>query len=509
MSPQTKRFFFWFVIAFLIIFIILISISLIHNFNKSKIISLPAQEMRGVWMSRFDYTEPFPSYNPDSMKTYISDSFRRLKDANFNVIFFQVRGNADAFYASRYEPWSNLLTSKLGQNPGWDPLAYAIETAHQLGLELHAWLNVFPAWRGTAPPTTSQPLHPYLAHPDWLICDENGKKMLLSDGYVSFSPGIPAVHNHLIKVISDIVSRYDIDGIHFDYLRYPEQSELKGYSHDPISWARFQSHEGNPLGLDWTDWQREQINEFVARAYNCVTDIKPEIKVSAAVIGSYKTDHWNGYSAGFQDPRRWLEIGKIDLIIPMTYYHLNHKNFTFNKALKEWQSVIDNPDQIFPALAAYNLSWEEIIEEIHLVRNSHFKGMVFFAASSLDSEKLQSLQTTEFQYPSIFPCLTWKDAVAPPSPINFTVEKLTSDSLEFIWQIPHQSNDIKKFVIYQSKNLPIELTKGENILAIVAGSDTSYQTKFNLPDQRRYYYTITSLDAAYNQSEPAAVIKIK
>jgi len=171
--------------------------------------------------------------------------------------------------------------------------------------------------------------------------------------------------------------------------------------------------------------------------------------------------------------------------------------------------VIDNPDQIFPALAAYNLSWEEIIEEIHLVRNSHFKGMVFFAASSLDSEKLQSLQTTEFQYPSIFPCLTWKDAVAPPSPINFTVEKLTSDSLEFIWQIPHQSNDIKKFVIYQSKNLPIELTKGENILAIVAGSDTSYQTKFNLPDQRRYYYTITSLDAAYNQSEPAAVIKIK
>ncbi|HPC36066.1 MAG TPA: family 10 glycosylhydrolase [Candidatus Marinimicrobia bacterium] len=512
MSPQTKRFFFWFVILFFIIFIILVSNSLIHNFNKSKIISLPAREMRGVWMSRFNYTEPFPSHNPDSMKTYISDSFRQFKDANFNVIFFQVRGNADAFYSSRYEPWSDLLTGKLGQNPGWDPLAYAIEIAHQLGLELHAWINVFPAWRGTVPPTVSQPLHPYRTHPEWLICDRDGKKMPLSNDYVSFSPGIPAVHNHIIKVISDIVSRYDIDGIHFDYLRYPERSEIKGYSHDPISCARFQSHPGNPLGLGWEDWQREQITEFVARAYNCITDLKPEIKVSAAVIGSYKSNKWNGYSAGFQDVRRWAEIGKIDLIIPMTYYPFNHKGFTFNKALKEWQSVIDNTEQIFPALAAFNLSWEEIIEEIHLIRNSNFKGMVFFAASSLDNDKLRYLQTTVFKYPAIFPSLTWKDAVAPLSPINFAVKRVKSDSLEFTWQIPDQIGDIntcKKFVIYRSQTLPIDLSRGENILAIVGGSDSSYTTKLIPHDQRRYHFTITSLDAAYNQSAPAPVIKIK
>ncbi|MDD5540335.1 MAG: family 10 glycosylhydrolase [Candidatus Marinimicrobia bacterium] len=509
MTSHTKRLFLWFVMSFLIVFIILISISLFHNFTKPRLVSLPARELRGVWMSRFDYTQPFENHDPEAMKTFIRDSFQKFKQANFNVIFFQVRGNGDAFYNSQYEPWSDLLTGQLGQDPGWDPLNFAIETAHQLGLELHAWINVFPAWRGKIPPPVTKPIHPYLAHPDWLVCDSDGNPMPLSNNYVSFSAGIPAVHDYLIQVVTNIVSRYDIDGIHFDYLRYPDKAQAMDYSHDPISRSRFNSREGNPLKLDWDEWQREQLTQFVAKVYNNVTAIKPEIKVSAAVVGSYKTARWNGYSEVFQDARRWVEIGKIDLVIPMTYYGRNQHHFAFAAALKEWKAALANQRLVFPGLAVFHLDWKEIIEEIHEIRNHQLAGMVMFAASSLDDEKLQSLESTEFKFPAIIPAMNWKDTTLPATPTDFSINKIDAKSIEFTWQISDTLSDkdnIKQYVIYRSLNKPIDLTKGENILAIIPGSQTSYRTEFKLLD-RRYHYTITSLNDAYNESPPYSTIK--
>jgi len=511
MSPQTKRLFLWFVISFLIVFIILLSTSLFHNFTKPKLVSLPARELRGVWMSRFDYTQPFRSHDADSMKAFISDSFRRFKTANFNTVFFQIRGNGDAFYASKYEPWSAFLTGKLGENPGWDPLAFAVESAHQNGLELHAWINTFPAWRGITPPPVTRPLHPYLAHPDWLVCDYDGKSMPLSDHYVSFSPGIPAVQDYLVNVINDIVSHYDIDGIHFDYIRYPEESEANGYSHDRTSVARHKSREGNPLDLGWSDWQREQLNIFVAKVYNSITSLKPNVKVSAAVIGSYNTAQWNGYTAVFQDARRWAELGKIDMIIPMAYYGHNRTEFSFQAALKEWKSVIRRERHLYPGLGAFNLEWQEVIEEIHDVRNNQVKGLVFFAASSLDDEKLLSLQTTEFKFPAIPPAMTWKDSIPPAAPTDFVINKIDPKFVEFTWQVtatPIDKDASRNFVIYRSLNQPVDLNKGENIFAIIDGKKTSFKTEFKILD-RRYYYTITSIDDAYIESAPLSPIRFE
>ncbi|MCK4689947.1 MAG: family 10 glycosylhydrolase, partial [Candidatus Marinimicrobia bacterium] len=111
-------------------------------------------------MSRFDYTKTIKTHNPDSIKQYIKDTFSKAKNANLNMIFFQVRGNGDAFYKSNYEPWSNMLTGTLGKDPGWDPLEFATETAHELGLELHAWINTFPAWRGIEDPINTIPIQP-------------------------------------------------------------------------------------------------------------------------------------------------------------------------------------------------------------------------------------------------------------------------------------------------------------------------------------------------------------
>jgi len=166
----------------------------------------PKYEARAIWMSRFDYAF---GRTAEQSRNYIRSYFEQARKSNFNIIYFQVRGNADALYHSAYEPWSKILTGTLGADPGWDPLQFAIDRAREQGLELHAWINTFPAWRsGEKPPTASIPEHPYRAHPEWVVCDSSGKPMNPKIGYITFSPGIPEVQQHIQKVLADIVGNY-------------------------------------------------------------------------------------------------------------------------------------------------------------------------------------------------------------------------------------------------------------------------------------------------------------
>ncbi|GEM_PF-670522 len=506
MSPQTKRLFLWFLTGFFILFIVLILISLFHNFTRPKLVSTPAKELRGVWMSRFDYAESFPSHDQDSIRQYIAKSFQQIRAANLNVVFFQIRGNGDVLYPSRYEPWSALLTGKLGQHPGWDPLAFAIQQAHALGLELHAWVNVFPAWRGTTIPPRTKPIHPLLSHPEWLVCDSSGRAMPKSEHYITFSPGNPAVHEHILRVIAEIVSNYDVDGIHFDYVRYPEGSRQMGYSYDRVSLARFKSPISNPLNLDWDDWQREQVTTFIAKAYDCITNIKPYVKVSAAVIGNYKTSGWNGYYTVFQDARRWAEIGKIDWIIPMIYYGRFQRANSFPLVLKEWKNYIEDERPVFAGMGVYRLEWNEILDEISDVRNNKLKGMVFFAISSLDSSKLAALKTLKFFYPALVPPCPWKIRTVLSAPSNFNVTETADHNLLFTWQVPPaERSKYHQFVIYRERQKNIDYKNGENIFAIIPGDKDEYQIKakqFN----SRFYYIITGIDRVGNESPPSNAI---
>lgn len=510
MKPQTKNLLQWIAISTFALTLILIFISLSQNFVKPPKLSLKSREARSVWMSRFDYTERFKTHDPDSIRQYISDSFRQIRDANFNMVFFQIRGNGDAFYKSKYEPWSSMLTGTLGKDPGWDPLEYAISEAHTNGLELHAWVNTFPAWRGLENPIRTMPLHPYLAHPEWVVCDSTGKPMPKSEHYVYFSPGIPAVRDHIVEVVVDITSKYDVDGIHFDYIRYPEGSPKYGYSHDRISFQRFKSQVSNPLNLKWEDWQREQVTAFISKAYDRIIAIKPWVKVSASVIGNYKTSQWNGYHIVYQDARRWAEIGKIDLIVPMIYYKRDYKANSFPIVVKEWKEKIGNERPVLPGMGAYALQWDEILAEIDDIRNSNMPGMVFFAISSLDSERLSSLKMTKFQYPTLLPNLPWKDTIPPQVPEYFQVSK-NEESYCFSWIPPTISKDlevVQQYVIYRSKNLPIDTGRSENIFAIVPGNQN--QLVMNHPKKiKDFYYTITALDRAENESAAATAVRVK
>jgi uncharacterized lipoprotein YddW (UPF0748 family) len=279
--------------------------------------ALRAVEGRAVWVTRWDY------------KT--ADDVRRIVDncarAGFNMIMFQVRGNATAFYRSSIEPWAWELTSSgpatTGRDPGYDPLALAIERAHRRGVELHAYMNVFPAWMSQKypPPEVGQL---WTKHPEWFVADRQGQKMIPWDrdlspqkrDYYSFlNPAHPEVKDYVVSVFREVAERYDVDGIHLDYCRYPD---IGDYSYDPVSLRRFREETGKTPDETpdlWTQWRGRQISEVVRRIHDECRKIKPDLMISASVF----RDPIRTRDRLMQRSLEWMAAGKIEAAFPMIY----------------------------------------------------------------------------------------------------------------------------------------------------------------------------------------------
>lgn len=475
-------------------------------------ITSPPKEARCVWLHRFEYCDATSTFDQDSIRAYIADVIHRAADANFNILIFQVRGNGDAYYTPGLEPWGNLLTGTLGEDPGWDPLEFALELAHERGLELHAWFNTFPIWRGTEPPPITDPPSPYLMHPEWVVSDSAGNPMPLSDHYVSFSPGVPGAQEHIINVVTDVVRRYDIDGVHFDYIRYPEGAPDSGYSHDAISVERFESPAGNPFQLEWHDWQREQLTQFVSRAYNAITREKPWLKVSASVIGSYSAGGWNAYHIVYQDPRRWTELGKMDFIIPMIYWPRTQTTQPFMVRSREWFDHFTLDRYVFPGIGSYRYNsdekpytWAEAEGQIQDLREYGIKGMSFFDARSL-SERWHDLGTTLFRHPANPPPMPWKDDQPPQPPSRLRAE-LTDENLTISWVTP-EDDDVQRFNIYLSRKLPINTLDTRNLRVVTPGPRLEW-TMIYKSEYKGSYIAVSALDQAWNESGLSEPVRIE
>jgi len=262
----------------------------------------PAPEpMAGVWVTRWTWSSP----------SDIDEMFDELAGAGFNAVFFQVRGTFDAYYASSHEPWAARLSGVLGKDPGWDPLAHAIDAAHQRGMALHAYLNAFPMWSGEAPPASVGIPHA-LETADWRVAGPSGSPDELAVGeYTWSSPGIPAVRARLAAVADEIDANYDVDGIHLDLIRYPRPDS----SYDITSNTQLAQSE-----LERAAWQVEQVNAAV----NAV-DQRVASPVTAAVWGVH-TNHWSwpnvseGLAHYYQDSHRWTQEGWASAIVPMIYW---------------------------------------------------------------------------------------------------------------------------------------------------------------------------------------------
>lgn len=363
---------------------------------------VPGGEFRGLWVSRWDYS------NAQDIATLVS----RAEEWGFNAIFFQVRGTADAYYHSAVEPWSAGLTGVLGQDPGWDPLQVALDEAHERGLELHAWVNTMVAWSGTTPPPQSDPPHILYLYPSWRMADAAGEPMAWNSSYTWVSPGVPGVREHIESVLMDLAANYDVDGIHLDYIRYagPE------YSHDPWSESAFDQAVATNPGLDWATFQQDLLSAFVARLYGSVLEVRPSVKVTAAVWGIYENRFgWSGVSQGFwdyyQDSQRWVSEGLLDAICPMIYWPMTDPKggkTDFATLVDDFLSHAGNR-HVYAGMKADYASAAELAAEISYVRSVSGPGTALFSyAVLMDKGFGPDLGAGVFALPAQPPSMLWK-----------------------------------------------------------------------------------------------------
>jgi uncharacterized lipoprotein YddW (UPF0748 family) len=359
-------------------------------------------EVRGVWITRWDFASA----------EAIESIMDKVADAGFNSVFFQVRGIADAYYQSDFEPWAKGLSGTLGQNPGWDPLGTAVSAAHSRNLKIHAWVNTLVAWSGSTPPPASEPPHILAAHPEWRMAGPDGTPMAWNNSYTFVSPGIPEVREHLISVVVDIVEKYEVDGLHFDYIRYAGPD----YSHDSSSVAGYAAARDSEPGLSWEDYQRQILSGFVGDAYSALLAADSEIQVTAAVWGIYKDEFdWGGTSQGYydyyQDSHGWLESGIIDAICPMIYWPMTDPKggWTDYATLAEHHVAAASGRHVYAGLLADYDDFGEIADEISFLRSIPSAGYVVFSYATMLEHAYGSQMALEINpQPAKLPAMPWK-----------------------------------------------------------------------------------------------------
>ena len=316
---------------------------LFFTFLKSLTFTSPLyKEFRGTWVITWEYITA--SQTADETMNRIDQIMDNHVAANMNAVFFQVRQSGTSYYSSSYEPWGYYAGY---QNPGFDPLQYAINSAHNRGLELHAWFNVFQA-------SSMHEGTPAQEHPEWVCRDRDGNPMTSSR---SLSPGLEEVRQYTINIAMEIVNNYDLDGLHLDYVRWNEYSSsslqilpegqieeinmLDGIIH-PEALHHLENNRtgrylydiehpysnGIPEGFStWEDWWRSSVTTFVSDLHDSIQVVKPFVRLSAAVLGRYNWGGWQGYETVYQDGALWFNQGYIDQLTPMHYHWTTPNGF--------------------------------------------------------------------------------------------------------------------------------------------------------------------------------------
>lgn len=295
----------------------------------------------GIWITRWDYQ------SSADVRQAIADA----ASIGITDVYWQVRGQADAYYPSTKEPWGIELLKYNPNPPSFDPFEIAIDECKYHNLRIHAWVNVMPLWRGKEPPIDRT--HIYHTNPEWRLRDEKGEGQKLHDGYIVVNPVLDQVHDHIVGVIRDIVKRYDIDGVHLDYVRYladevkPEQL-MPG---DPVSRALYAKQTGkssDPQSIVRTHYKRwiaSRISTLVARIEDESINNKRGVRLSAAVWR--RPDLASGRY--LQDAADWVNQGSMDAIMPMIY---TDKNEQYRSDLASWQAVVEQK-RVVPGIGVY------------------------------------------------------------------------------------------------------------------------------------------------------------
>ena len=350
------------------------------------------RELRGVWVAtvgNLDWPSA-PGLSATRQQEELVTLLDTLAALNANAVIFQVRAAADALYPSALEPWSEVLSGTQGvpPEPLWDPLEFAIESAHARGLELHAWFNPYRA----RPATSISPAaadHISRRRPD--LVKAYGKQLWMD-------PGEEDVAAHSLAVILDVVKRYDVDGIHLDdyFYPYPEKDATGNVVEfpDEPSFATYVA-SGGALGRE--DWRRWNVNKFVKRLHDEVKAVKKDVRVGISPFGIWRPGRpaqvkgFDAYEEISADARTWLQRGWVDYLAPQLYWPIDQREQSFPALLAWWAGQNTVGSFLWPGLAAFHVGedgrgWPagEIAEQIRRTRaQPGVTGHILFSARAL------------------------------------------------------------------------------------------------------------------------------
>ena len=470
------------------------------------------REFRGAWIQCVN--GQFQGMSPDAMRKTLTYQLNELQKDGVNAIIFQVRAECDALYPSTIEPWSRFLTGMQGRAPQqhWDPLQWMIEQCHKRGMELHAWINPFRAkTKGTAALASN---HVAVKYPE-RVFEYNNLYIL--------NPGNPMNRYYICDVVSDILKRYDVDGIHIDDYFYPYPEAGVRINDD----REFQMYNDKHIN-DRNDWRRDNVNEFMKLMYETIHSIKPWVKFGVSPFGIYRnkrndpqmgsdTRGLQNYDDLYADVIKWVDKGWVDYCVPQLYWEIGHKAADYDTLIRWWnkhasnrplyigediERTAKNADPNNPRAHQMGAKFK-LHEQMDNVQGT----VLWYAKAAVDNigNYGHMLRNKYWKYPALQPEMSYIDRKAPKK-VRKLKKIITSDGPVLFWTAPKGKgwdNEAVKYVIYRfGRDEKINLDDPTRIMKV------TYDTFFNIPVGARGVYVVTALDRMENESK-GKKIKIK
>ena len=469
---------------------------------------LPKREFRGAWMHTV-FQGQYHSQTTEQNKAYLTAQLDSLQRSGVNAVLFQVRPSADAFYPSSLEPWSRFLTDGgAAPKPYWDPLQFMVEQTHARGMELHAWLNPYrvTAAKGHKP----APSHLYYKEP-WRFVTYAG------DGKIYFDPGLPENRRFIERVVMDIVSRYDVDAIHFDDYFYPYPAAGKDFP-DDASYAKYGA------GMSRGDWRRHNVDLLIEEIHDSIqAGPKPWVRFGISPFGIWRnkandprgSDTKGGlqnYDDLYADVLLWAERGWIDYLLPQLYWELEHPVASSEKLIGWWaeatpanchlyigqdvERTMKKPDKV-PGGEPTQLN-----HKLRLSRETPgVKGNCWWPAYSVTRNSggvLDSLAMKGQCRPAIVPAYPALGAAEPARP-----HRLVRNGQRITWQAPApegKASDAVRFAVYHFALDTAEPDTDSSAFLVAVTADCQY------PAAEPGIYMVSSLSRTNVESVPVAIV---
>ena len=465
------------------------------------------REFRGAWIQAVN--GQFIGMSTSEMQQTLTAQLDALQKAGINAIIFQVRPEADALYTSYYEPWSRYLTGQQGvaPEPYWDPLQWMIDECHRRGVELHAWINPYRAkTKGTKELGLK---HPYKSNPE---------RFVHYDGMLIFNPALKENRDYICTIVTDIVRRYDVDGLHIDDYFYPYP--VPGLEFDDERAFRADSRGFTDKG----DWRRDNVNLLVEQLHHTIRGVKPWVKFGISPFGIYRnqksdpegsaTNGLQNYDDLYADILLWIDKGWVDYTIPQLYWEIGHKAADYETLVGWWaehaagRPLYIGQDVMRTVKAADNArpGKHQQARKMQLQRSyESIGGSCQWPASAVaeNAGGYATALTEEYhQWLALQPRYPFIDKKAPKK-----VKKLdviwTDEGPVLCWTAPRSKNEMNrpvKYVVYRfAKGEKVDL---DDATRIVGFTQSTFFPLTYQDGHTKYSYVVTALDRLHNESKP-------